>query len=177
MCTIGTVSLRERRRKRREIAGLPAQEPGPADLSRGELALAELGRLARLVQSGLLALDLTRIAREEALALERHPQLGIGLDECACDSVTNSAGLTGQPAPVDADAEIVLALDSRDLQRRRRDRAPDVAGEVLVEGAAVDPRRPVAGAEDDACNGRLALAGAAILGDLTHVTAPNSMVE
>src|SRR6478752_1894130 len=106
MCTTGTVSLRERPRKRREIAGLKAPELGPAELARGELALAELGRLTRLVQSCLLALDLTRIAREEALALERHPQLGIGLDECACDSVTNSAGLTGQPAPVDANAQV-----------------------------------------------------------------------
>ena len=39
------------------------------------LALRELRRLARLVQAGLLALDDARVARQEALALERDAQL------------------------------------------------------------------------------------------------------
>ena len=42
------------------------------------------------------------------------------------------------------------------------------AREVLLERAAVDPRRAVAGPEDDARDRRLALAGAAVLGDLCH---------
>src|SRR5437764_4847407 len=65
--------------------------------SPSDLALRELWRLARLVQSGLLALDLARVARQEALALERHAELRVRLDECAGDAVANGAGLAGQP--------------------------------------------------------------------------------
>ena len=130
------------------------------------LALRELRRLARLVQTGLLALDLACVAREEALALERDAQLRIRLDERAGDSVTHGAGLTREPAAVDAHAEVVLALDAGDLERRDGDRLPDRAREVLLERAAVDPRGAAAGPEDDARDRGLALAGAAVLGDL-----------
>ena len=41
------------------------------------LALAELRRLARLVQAGLLALHDARVAREEASPLQRDPELGV----------------------------------------------------------------------------------------------------
>ena len=57
------------------------------------LALGELRRLARLVEAGLLALDLACVAREEALALQRDAQLRIGLDERPGDAVANRAGL------------------------------------------------------------------------------------
>ena len=45
------------------------------------------------MQAGLLALDLARIARQEAFPLERDPQLGIRLDERPGDAVANRAGL------------------------------------------------------------------------------------
>src|SRR5215208_3368622 len=138
------------------------------------LPLAELRRLARLVQAGLLALDLACVAREVALALERHAQLGVRLDERTRDAVADGAGLARQPAAVHAHAQVVLALEACRLQRRRRDRPPERAREVLLDRLAVDPRRTVAGAEDHAGDGRLALAGAAVLGDLTQITAPGS---
>src|SRR3954447_2376119 len=138
-----------------------------------ELALAELGRLARLVQPGLLALDLAGIPGEEALALQRHAQLRVRLDERARDSVANGTRLAREAAAVHADSEVVLALEARHLQRRRCDRPPDVAREILVQCAAVDPRRAVAGPEDDAGDRRLALAGASILCDLAQITAPD----
>ena len=84
------------------------------------LALRELGRFARFVQAGLLALDLARVAREEALALQRDAQVRVGLDERAGDAVADGAGLAGRPAAVDADAEVVRALDAGDLQRREQ---------------------------------------------------------
>src|SRR5437660_2066599 len=70
------------------------------------LALAELRRLARLVQAGLLALHHARVAREEAGALQRHAKLGVDLDERAGDAVAHRAGLAGRPAAVHADAQV-----------------------------------------------------------------------
>src|SRR5205085_809220 len=105
----------------------------------GGLALRELRRLARLVQPGLLALDLARVACEEALALQRHAQLRVRLDERAGDPVADGARLSGQPAAVDADAEVVLPFDAGHLERRDGDRLPDRAREVFLERAAVDP--------------------------------------
>ena len=119
---------------------------------RNEAALRELRRLARLVQAGLLALDLARVTREEALALERHAQLRVRLDERPGDSVADGARLAGETAAVHADSEVVLPLDARDLQRRGRDRPPDRAREVLLERAPIHPRRTVAGPKDDARN-------------------------
>src|SRR3954471_12557119 len=132
------------------------------------LALRELRRLARLVQAGLLALDLARVAREEALALERDAQLRVRLDQRAGDPVAHGDSLSRQPAAVDAHAEVVLPLDAGDLERRDGDRLPDRAREVLLERAAVDPGGAAAGPEDDARDRGLALAGAAVLRDLAH---------
>src|SRR5437763_2392493 len=98
---------------------------------RGTLALAELRRLARLVQAGLLALDLARVAREEALALERDAQLRVRLDKCAGDPVTHGSGLSGETTALDADAEVVLILESGHLEWRDGDRLPHGTGEVL----------------------------------------------
>src|SRR5213080_5161433 len=68
------------------------------------LALRELRRLARLVQAGLLALDLACVPREEAFALQRDAQLRVRLDERAGDPVPDGSGLSGQAAAVDTDA-------------------------------------------------------------------------
>src|SRR6266480_1605580 len=62
------------------------------------LSLAELGRLARLVQARLLALDDPSVSRQEAGALERDAQLGIRLDERTGDSVSNGACLSARTA-------------------------------------------------------------------------------
>src|SRR5918992_3686409 len=137
-------------------------------------ALRELRRLARLVQAGLLALDDARVARQEPLALERHAELRIGLDEGAGDPVADGAGLPARPAAVHADAEVVAAFEPGDLQRREDGRAVGRAREVLLDRAAVEPRRPVARAEDDARDRCLALAGAEVLGDLAHEASSGS---
>src|SRR3954464_1506598 len=94
-----------------------------------ELALAELGRLARLVQTGLLALDLAGIARQEALPLQRHAPLPVRLDARARDPAADGPRLAREAAAVHADSEVVLALEARHLQRRRCERPPDVARE------------------------------------------------
>src|SRR5579872_133359 len=137
-----------------------------------ELALRELRRLARLVQPGLLALDLAGVTRQVALPLERDAKLGIELDEGAGDTVANRTGLAGEPAAVHADAQVVLALESGGAKGRGRERAPHGAREVLVQRAAVHPRDAVAGPKDDARDRGLALAGSAVLSDLAQLNSP-----
>jgi hypothetical protein len=65
----------------------------PEAKTKAELALRELRRLARLVQAGLLALDLPRIARQIAVPLEQHTEVRVDLDERAGDAVAHCAGL------------------------------------------------------------------------------------
>src|SRR5262249_12348198 len=79
-------------------SNLPERSKGEASLAptsilQTQLALGELRSLAGLVQTGLLALHLSRVARQEALALERHAQLGVRLDEGARDAVPDGACL------------------------------------------------------------------------------------
>ena len=80
----------------------------------------------------------------------------------------NSAGLPRGATAVDADAEVVRPRRLGDLERGADHLLVRRAGEVLLEGATVDPRLAVAGAENHARDGRLALARAEILRDLDH---------
>src|SRR4029079_43577 len=123
-----------------------------------KLALGELRRLARLVQAGLLALDDAGVTREEALTLERDAHLRIRLDERARDAMPDGAGLTRRATPCDANAKVVGRRRLGDLKRRENHLAMEGAREVLVEGAAVDPRLTVAGSQDHASDRRLTLA-------------------
>src|SRR5215467_1782796 len=126
------------------------------------LALAELRGLAGLVEAGLLAFDDPRVTCQEAFPLQHGPKLRIGLDQRAGDAVTNGTSLAGRPSAVDADTEVVRALEPGDTKRRHDLVAVAVAREVVLEGAAVEPGRPVAGAKDHTRDGGLALACAAI---------------
>jgi hypothetical protein len=141
---------------------------------RAKLTLTELGRLARLVQAGLLALHLAGVAREEAGALQRQPQLRVGLDQRPCDPVPDCARLAGRSAASDANTNVVRPLGLGDLEWSQRGRAMGGAREVLLDRAAVEPRRPRAGAKDHARNRRLAFSGAAVLGDLAHAFSSGS---
>src|SRR5919201_2943517 len=132
------------------------------------LPLRKLRSLAGLVEAGFLALDDARVTGQEALTLERDAQVRVDLDERARDTVANGAGLAARAAAVDAHADVVLPFEPRDAKRRQHHRAVRKAREVLLEGAAVEPRRAVAGAKDDARDRRLALACAEVLRDLGH---------
>src|SRR6266511_5765616 len=140
----------------------------------GTLPLRELRRLASLVQAGLLALDDACVAREEAGALQRDAELGIGVDEGARDAVPNGAGLPARPTAVHAHPDVVATLEVRDLQRRKCELLVDRPREVLLDRPAVEPRRAVAGTQDHARDGRLALTGPLILRELTHLPSNGS---
>src|ERR1041385_1724428 len=116
------------------------------------LTLRELRRFAGLVEAGLLALHDASVAREEARALERHAQLRIELDESARDPVAHRAGLAARPPAVHAHADVVAPLELRHLQRREQRLPVNRTREVLLDRAAVEPRRAVAGAKDHACD-------------------------
>src|SRR5436305_4076363 len=60
----------------RHYAGYPRAKGAPKPLT-----LRELRRLARLVQAGLLALDLAGIPRQVALTLEEDAEVRVDLDE------------------------------------------------------------------------------------------------
>src|SRR5581483_10110974 len=125
--------------------------------------LRELGRLAGLVQPRLLALHLARVARQEALPLERHAELRVRLDERPGDAVPDRARLAADAAAVHAHAQVVRARGASDLERRHRELAVQGPREVLLERPAVDPRLPVARTQDDPRDRRLALARAQVL--------------
>src|SRR5438270_7127226 len=162
----------------RRAGRVPATEnvgavPGDTHPLNGvSLALGELRRLARLVQSGLLALDLAGVPREVALALEGDAKLRIQVDERTGDTVPHRTRLAGEPAAVHAHAQVVLALEAGGAQRRDRERPPHRPREVLVQRAPVHPGGAVAGPQNDAGDGGLALAGAAVLSDLAQITSP-----
>jgi hypothetical protein len=74
------------------------------------------------VQARLLAFDNPGVACEEALALQDGAKLGVGLDERAGDTVTERSRLAARPSSLQACAEVELALDTGDAQRRGRRR-------------------------------------------------------
>src|SRR5438093_13513224 len=90
------------------------------DSVRRRLTLAELRRLAGLVQAGLLALHDARVAREEAGALQGHTELGVELDERAGDPVPHRSGLAARTAAVYAHANVIAAFELGYFQRRQR---------------------------------------------------------
>src|SRR4051812_11740674 len=123
------------------------------------LALAELRTLARLLEAGLLALLRTRVAREEAPALELATEVGVGLEQRARDAVAQGAGLGAHAAAVHPGDDIHAVLVADGLQRLADRALEGRAREEVVHRLAVDRVRAVAGLEDDARLRGLALAG------------------
>src|SRR6188472_2392515 len=121
------------------------------------LTLAELRTLARLLEAGLLALLDARVARQEAAALELAAQVGVGLEQRATDAVAQRAGLGGHAAAVHPRDDVHPALIADRLERLADRALERVAGEDVLERAAVDRVRARAGTQRDARDGGLAL--------------------
>src|SRR5262249_30175842 len=137
-------------------------------LQAAALPLRELGCFARLVQAGLLALDLAGVAGEEALALERDAEVGVDLDEGAGDAVADRAGVARGAAAVPPDAQVVGARELGGLERRQDHLPMGEPREVRGELLAVDPRLPGPRTEDHPGDGGLPLPGAEVLGRSRH---------
>src|SRR5205823_2673570 len=121
---------------RRRAPEQPARAPRRAISWHQPSTLGELRSLAGLVQAGLLALDDPGVAGEEAGALHRDAQLGVGLDERAGDSVPDRTRLAARPAAVHAHPKVERPLNPGDPQRRQRQLAVRRTGEVLLDRAA-----------------------------------------
>src|SRR5674476_161186 len=140
------------------------------------LAFAELRLLARLVEAGLLALDLAVVAGEEAGALELRAQVLVGLAERLGDAVAHGPGLRRDAAAVHVDLDVELAAGVRGLEGHLGDGLEHLAPKVGVDGAAVDDDRADTRDEGDAGDAGLAFAGRpvghcirhALLLDLEH---------
>src|SRR5205085_1763258 len=118
-------------------------------------ALAELRPLASLLQPGLAALLDTRVAGEEATALEVAAKLGVDLGESPGDAVADRAGLAADAAAVDAHADVDVALVAGDGERLLDHRLVQGPREEFLEAALVD--RDLAFARQDGDAGDRAL--------------------
>src|SRR3954452_5961545 len=133
------------------------------------LALRELRAPAGGLQAGLLALDLARVAGQEALPLQLGAHVRIRLDQRPGDGRAPRAALPGVAAAVAAGVDVEAILQPGQHQRRERGGAVRRAAEVVLERAAVQGHRARAALEDDARDRRLALAGAALRGVLCQL--------
>src|SRR5512143_1771924 len=135
-----------------------------AGLEVKRLALAELEPAAGALLSVLLALLDPRVAGQEAGLLELAPQLGVELAQGPRDAVADRPGLRADAAAVDRGHDVEAVVRLGDRERLLDDLLQGFdAAEVLVEAAVVQLELARAGAEVDAGDRGLALAGSAVL--------------
>src|SRR4051794_22475884 len=162
-----SVAARPRARASSAVSSSPATPRTPSvpkswRAKAPRLALAELRTLARLLEAGLLALLHARVAREEAGALAPPARVGIAPERGRGDAVTGGPRLRGHAAAVHAGDDVHARLVAHRLERLADVALQRRAREELVERPAVDGVRTGARLEDDARDGRLALARRAV---------------
>ena len=124
-----------------------------------DLALRVLRCLAGLLQTGLLTLDDTGVAGQEAGLLQgRTVVLAVNLVQRAGDAQAQRTGLAGGAATVDACNDVVSAIQIKQLERIVDFLLVQLVREVVSQFAAVDG--PVAGTGNDAHAGNSFLAAA-----------------
>src|SRR5690554_1825016 len=108
-------------------------------------ALAELLAATGLVEADLLAFHFPGIARDEAGLLQCRLERFVVVDERACDTVAHCTSLTALATAVNVDMEIKRFNVAGEHERLTHDHAPGFAGEVFVDGLAVnnDIARPL----------------------------------
>src|SRR6476469_4765164 len=134
-------------------------------LGRNGLALRELRGAACLVQADLLALDFAGVAGHEASLAQFALQRLVVLDQRAGNAEADRAGLAGVTAAFDRHQDVELVGRLGQLERLAHDHARGFASEEIFDRTLVDGDLAVALAQEHACGGRLAAAGAVILGD------------
>src|SRR4029077_17649823 len=102
------------------------------------LALRVLRPATRLAQTDLLALDLARVARNEARLAQHLAEALVVRHQRARDAVTDRAGLAGGAPAADRGVHVELALRLGDRERLADDHPRRLAAEKRVERAAVD---------------------------------------
>src|SRR5947209_4055724 len=136
------------------------------------LALRELEASTGFLLAVFLALDHARVAGEEALALQRRPEIRLVIGERLGEAVTHRAGLSREATAGNRHGEIVLAMPLRDGERLLQDHPQHGTGEIDLDRFRVDDDLAGAGPDPDARHRILALArgiGAALLVELLHI--------
>src|ERR1043166_3305723 len=112
----------------------------PAGLRKffSRLTLAELEAFARAGLAVLLALLHPRVAREKAIGLQNRTQVRVRFEQCASDSMTNRAGLTGRTATTDIHTHVELVRRFRPRERRRDHTAQRIGRKIVFKSAAID---------------------------------------
>ena len=128
--------------------------------------LRELETFARARLAVFLALFHARIAREQALGLQRAPQGRVKLQQRPGNAMPHRAGLAVRPAAADIDARVEFFHVAGDGQRLCHSHPQGFERKIAVERAAVDGDLAAAGRETHPGHGGLAPAGAEIFGDL-----------
>src|SRR5579875_2653548 len=108
-------------------------------------ALAELGRLAGLLQPVLAALLHARVAGEEAGPLQGRPELRVDEAEGARDPVAHGPGLARDAAALDADDDVVALGGARHQQGLLDEGLMLRQGEIARQGPVVDHHAALAG--------------------------------
>ena len=141
-----TIPRTETRKSQLRTAGFRLQHcAAPINDARLQsLALGELRALAGLLQTVLLALHHTGVAREVAGLLELGAVVA-GRKQGAGDAVSQGAGLALDAAAVDAGDDVEVIHRVRHLERRERVVHQRLAAEVLQGLAAVMVTLPVPG--------------------------------
>src|SRR6185312_5311956 len=147
----------------------------PIKADRKKSTLGELGRATCLVQTDLLALHRTRIAGHESGAAQGCLQGFVVLDQRAGDAEADRAGLAGDAATRNVDLDVELVGHLGQFERLAHDHARGFAAEELVQRLAVDNDRAAALAQEHACGGGLAAAGAGILLQGRHDQISNAL--
>ena len=142
---------------------------------RFELSLAELGRAAGGFEAVLLTLLHTRIAGEEAGALEGGAVLLVHLEEGPGHAVADGAGLAGDAAAGDGGHDVHLAQVLGGDQGLADDELQGLQAEVVVDVTAVDADGAGAvGEEVDAGHGGLPAASTVVVRLLALIHLRNS---
>src|SRR5688500_2573714 len=133
--------------------------PSSAMVVKPRLALRELEAAAGLGLAVLLALDDSRVAGQEALALHRRAELRLVAGEGGRDAVADRAGLAGKAAALDRRDHVILAAALGDVEDLVDDQSKRRPGEIDFLVAAVDDDLAGAGLQPDPGDRVLAAAG------------------
>src|SRR5690349_13960049 len=98
-----------------------------------QLSLRELEAFACALLSVFLSFLDAWIARYESGVFEGGPQVGIELEQRACNAVTDRAGLPRGTTAGDVDHQVKLVRRLRQLQRLPNDHAQRFVGEVALK--------------------------------------------
>src|SRR5208282_5923025 len=148
-----------------DTPSLPKQK-SPAGFASGawkfpaRLTFRVLEPFARARLAVFLALFHARIAREQALGLERATQRGIGPNQRPGNPMPHRAGLSVRAAAGDIDARVEFFRHAGEGQRLRRRRAQGLERKIIFKWPAVHGDFAGAGREPDAGDGGLAPTGA-----------------